>query len=132
MSELAATLPGSAKLVVPRTKVKAFDLSVNSLSALDDFLGKFPVLHEDSEIRTLIEQSAAYLFEVARREYDGVYVTANDPDPVAFVVLVGDVKVTLHGLSRILSRIGDPANNIPFYFEGIASAISSGRSTVLI
>jgi hypothetical protein len=132
MVELAGMLPSNAKLVVPRTRVADFDLSVASLTALDAFLGRFPRLKDESAVTALLEQSAAYLFEVARRRFGGAYLQRDSEDPIVFVVSAEDMQVTLLGLSKVRERVSDPAHDIPFYFAGIGPRIRDGESALLM
>jgi hypothetical protein len=132
--ELAGLLPGNARLMSRRYRPDAFDLSVASLRVLDDFVGELGTKRVDDEaLNSLVNQSAAYLYEVARRRYGGAYVSGDDADPIVFMVVAngGSAQVTLPGLSKIRGRLRDPADNLQFYFAGIAGYLRDGRSGVL-
>lgn len=76
---------------------------------------------------------AIYVGEVARREFGGRYVQGNDEDNPFWLVIGHDVQVGVGVFGKVKGRIvNGPEDSIPFFYDGIASAIVRGHDVTLI
>ncbi len=99
------------------------DYSLSSIHALDAVLeaahlGNLPL----TPMQTV--GAAAYLYEVARREYGGLYEVCDDEDPVVLVTGGPDAEVCLGAIAKVERRIRYGSDEaVPPFFERFKRAV---------
>jgi len=114
---------------VPDTS--SFDYSVASVTALDGVLEQ---AHQGALALTPIQSvgAAAYLYEVARRHYGGLYEVCDDDDPVVLVTGEPDFDVCLCAISKVERRIrGGTAESLPEFFQHYVRAVMDRASITI-
>jgi len=108
-----------------------FDFSIESLQSLDELLdeaGDFEL--EEEQLDSISSMAGCYVFEVARRNFGGVYVWSPDRQQPVLVTGEPDFSVSLLAFDKVKGRIRNGAeDHIPFYFSGYVQAVEKGRST---
>jgi hypothetical protein len=76
--------------------------------------------------------AAAYLFEVARREFGGRYLRGDTENPLVLVVGEPDAAVGILGFAKVRGRVvNGPEDNLGFFYDGISPALARGGSVTL-
>ncbi|MCD0501447.1 hypothetical protein [Bordetella petrii] len=119
--DFLAAVPDSAPL----------DYSVESVTALDAVL-------EDAHLGRLALTpmqtvgAAAYLYEVARRRYGGLYEVCDDEDPVVLVTGEPEFDVCLCAISKVERRVRQGSTEkLPEFFQHYVRAVTSRASDVI-
>ena len=133
MAEQARELAGLAEAVFhPAPLPGPLDFTRSSLEVLDRTLG---VLHDRrAELPISLQNAAAaYIFEVARREFGGRLLSYREEDPLILVVGEPDFEAALAAYSKVRGRVvNGPEDNIPFFYDGLVSAVAQRRSALII
>src|SRR3546814_3302128 len=101
----------------------ALDYSIESVTALD------AVLEEAYQGRLTLTPmqtvgAAAYLYEVGRRHYGGLYEVCDDEDPVVLVTGEPDFDVCLCAISKVERRVcNGAADTLPEFFQPYVRAV---------
>lgn len=99
------------------------DYSLSSIHALDSaleaaHLGNLPL----TPMQTV--GAAAYLYEVARREYGGQYEVCDDEDPVVLVTGGSAAEICLGAIAKVERRIRYGSDEaMPAFFERFIRAV---------
>ncbi|WP_334073084.1 hypothetical protein [Paenibacillus sp. A14] len=108
-----------------------FDFSIESLQSLDELLeeaGDFDL--EEEQLDSISSMAGCYMFEVARRNFGGVYVWSPDRQQPVLITGEPDFSVSLFAFDKVRGRIRNGTeDNIPFYFSGYMQAVEKGRGT---
>lgn len=124
-SEEATRLANLAvEIMATRTGTRP-DFSESSLEIVEDTLDEAAQRLDSltsSQVEGLIQQFGCYILEVGRREFGGVYQWYEHRHQPVLVVEGENYHVALMTWDKVRSRLGgDPADNIPFFYEGFAS-----------
>ena len=114
---------------VPDTS--AMDYSVESIAALDAVL---EAAHRGLLTLTPMQTvgAAAYLYEVARRRYGGLYEVCDDADPVVLVTGEPEFDVCLCAISKVERRVRDGATDtLPEFFQQYVRAVNARASDTI-
>jgi hypothetical protein len=108
-----------------------FDYSVESLKALDAILDELSEFDLDEDILSSASSMAGcYVFEVARRNYGGVYGWSEERDQPYIVTGAPDYSVCLLAFEKVRGRlVNGKEDAIPFYFDGFIAAVEKGKVT---
>lgn len=109
----------------------ALDYSLQSLGALDSVLDD---AHQGRITLTPMQTvgAAAYLYEVARRHYGGLYEVCDDEDPVVLVTGEPEFDVCLCAIAKVERRIrGGEAEALPAFFQRYVSAVNARASVTI-
>ena len=109
----------------------ALDYSLASVSALDEAL---EAAHLGTLALTPMQTvgAAAYLYEVARRAYGGLYEVCDDEDPVVLVCGEPEAEVCFCAIAKVERRIRYGASEaIPPYFELFRAAMEEGQAQTI-
>lgn len=107
------------------------DYSLSSIQALDDaleaaYLGTLPL----TSAQTV--GAAAYLYEVARRAYGGLYEVCDDEDPVVLVCGAPAAEVCFGAIAKVERRIRYGATeSIAPYFGRFVAALGAGQARTI-
>lgn len=114
---------------VPDTS--ALDYSVESITALDTVLEK---AHQGQLALTPMQTvgAAAYLYEVGRRHYGGLYEVCDDEDPVVLVTGEPEFDVCLCAISKVERRVRNgAADTLPEFFQHYVRAVTARASDTI-
>lgn len=79
------------------------------------------------------QSAAAYIFEVARREFGGRYLSYSDDDPIVLVVGEPEFQAGLCGMSKVCGRVRlGNEDNIPFFYDGLVAAVCRRSSATIV
>ncbi|GAB3618270.1 hypothetical protein GCM10027416_28270 [Okibacterium endophyticum] len=109
----------------------ALDYSEASLEVLDGILDDFHTRGEPlpEDLQFL---ASAYVFEVARRQFGGRYLRADEPNPFVLVIGEPEFQVGVLVMGKVLGRaVNGPEDSIPFFYQGIAPLVRGKRSATL-
>ena len=109
----------------------ALDYSLQSIEALDAVLGD---AHHGRLTLTPMQTvgAAAYLYEVARRHFGGLYEVCDDEDPVVLVTGEPEFDVCLCAISKVERRIRDGHTEaLPAFFQRYVSAVNTRASVTI-
>jgi len=109
----------------------ALDYSLASVSALDEAL---EAAHLGTLALTPMQTvgAAAYLYEVARRAYGGLYEVCDDEDPVVLVCGEPEAEVCFCAIAKVERRIRYGASEaIPPYIELFRAAMEEGQAQTI-
>lgn len=107
------------------------DYSIASITALDS------VLEEVHGGRLSLDPmetvgAAAYIYEVARRHYGGLYEVCDDDDPVVLVTGEPEYAVCLCAISKVERRVRNGASErLPEFFLHYLRAVSERCSATI-
>jgi hypothetical protein len=107
------------------------DYTPSSVHALDEaleaaHLGTLPL----TPMQTV--GAAAYLYEVGRRAYGGLYEVCDDEDPVVLVCGEPEAEVCFGAIAKVERRIRyGSAEAIPPYFEQFLMALQAGEARTI-
>lgn len=109
----------------------AFDYSADSLLLLDKLLGEFAKRSGKSDLpmqQDMIAQAGAYVFEVARRIYGGVYVWYEAKHQPILITGLPSFQVSLMAFEKIKDRLlNGEEDSIPVYFQLYAQKVESAK-----
>ncbi|MFC4224983.1 hypothetical protein [Lysinibacter cavernae] len=78
------------------------------------------------------EMVASFVFEVARAEFGGRYVTVNAENPVALVVGEPSAAVLVLAYEKTkLRSVNGPEDSLGFFYDGIAPLVAEGKTATL-
>jgi hypothetical protein len=116
----------AVEIMAERTGIRP-DFSESSLGIVEDTLDEAARRLDrltSSQVEGLIRQFGCYILEVGRREFGGVYQWYEHRHQPVLVVEGENYHVALMTWDKVRSRLeGDPADNIPFFYEGFASRV---------
>ncbi len=76
--------------------------------------------------------AAAYLYEVARRHYGGLYEVCDDDDPVVLVTSEAGFEVCLCAISKVERRLQHgEAEALTTFFQRFVSAVNARESVTI-
>jgi len=132
MAARAARFVGAVEAPDSSIRPGSLDYSPESLEIVDGLLGdlhtKGVALPEDVQVDV-----SAYIFEVARREFGGRYLSGDDENP--FVLMIGepDFQLGVMVMSKVAGRAANgPEDNIPFFYAGIAAPVARRKSATQV
>lgn len=110
----------------------ALDYSIESLFVLDEqLLSQF---HENSHDvdeqmkNDIITQAGSYIFEVARRNFGGIYYWYDSLNQPILVTGQPKFEISLLAFEKVKLRIENgKEDNIPFFFKGYADKVLNAR-----
>src|SRR5690606_31971927 len=109
----------------------SFDYAVASVTALDGVLEQ---AHQGALALTPMQTvgAAAYLYEVARRHYGGLYEVCDDDDPVVLVTGEPEFEVCLCAMAKVERCVRNgPAERLPEFFQHYVRAVTDRRSDTI-
>ncbi|MBO9356818.1 hypothetical protein GG851_22735 [Bordetella petrii] len=109
----------------------ALDYSVESVAALDAVLDE---AHKGRLTLTPMQAvgAAAYLYEIGRRRYGGLYEVCDDDDPVVLVTGEPEFEVCLCAISKVERRLRNGvADALPEFFQHYVRAVSARSSDTI-
>lgn len=129
--QAAAFIAAAVKADGPSTR-ENFDYSRASLDVVDAELELFrqesPVLAEKSAV-----MAASYLFEVARREFGGRYLSGPQSDPFLLVIGEPGFQIGVMALSKVRGRVANGSeDDIGFFYDGIAPLVERRANATLV
>jgi hypothetical protein len=113
---------------------EAPDYSEESLNTIEETLEEasqhVASLTED-EIHGLVQRLGCYVLEVARRSFGGTYHWYEQRSQPVLVVGEPQFHVAIIAWDKVRGRLnGDPADNIPFFYQGFAQRVRSATPGV--
>lgn len=121
-----------AELAVAQFQQQAggrLDYSEKSLLAVDEMLGdasRYKDQMPGETFEAIVELVGSYILDVAYRQYGGVFQW--HPQHKQPVLVVGEPQfhVAMMTFDKVRGRLsGDPADNIPFFFQGFAEKVKT-------
>jgi hypothetical protein len=107
------------------------DFSEASLDVVEAILDEAVEFLEElspEQVEGLIQDFGCYIHEVARRAHGGTYYWLERRDQPILVVGEPEYRIALLTWDRVRSRLkGDPADNIPFYYQGFTARIARAQ-----
>ncbi|MCI8649678.1 MAG: hypothetical protein HFG20_06140 [Anaerotruncus sp.] len=107
-----------------------FDFSVESLTLVDELLRKAAELPENPTlIKNLTNCVGCYIFEVARRNYGGLYYWYSPYNQPVLVTGQPDFEASILAFEKVKERLqGEYAHDISFFFQRFVHAVERGRN----
>jgi len=105
--------------------------------ALDSVVALEAVLDEAYQGRLTLSPmqivgAAAYLYEVARRHYGGLYEVCDDDDPVVLVTGEPEFEVCLCAISKVERRLREgEVEALTTFFQRYVSAVNARESVTI-
>lgn len=108
-----------------------FDYSVLSLLKLDDLLEElFEYQIDDHTLDSVSSMAGCYIFEVARRNYGGLYFWVQERDQPVLVTGEPEYSISIFAFDKVRGRIRNgKEDDIPYYFDGYIEAVERGKHT---
>lgn len=115
-----------------RARAGQLDYSRASLDLVDEILDGF-----DTDNRPLPAdvhfQAAAYIGEVARREFGGRYLAGDEDNPYVLVIGEPHFQIGVMVMGKVAGRVlNGPEDSIPFFYDGIRPLVDRGVSATLV
>ncbi|MBN8666422.1 MAG: hypothetical protein J0M30_02895 [Chitinophagales bacterium] len=109
----------------------AFDYTGDSLLLLDKLMDEFSTHASKMDPRVMqdmIAQAGAYLFEVARRKFGGVYVWFEERHQPVLITGLPDYQVTILAFAKIKDRIENGLeDSIPVFFQQYTEKVTRAK-----
>lgn len=111
----------------------AFDYSLDSLRAVDDYLGRYHETGEPLPDGNLVAASA-YVSETLRATYGGRYLLGPDQqNPLVLVVGEPDCRIGVMVMGKVHGRtVNGPEDSIPFFADGIPGLLARQVDATLV
>lgn len=107
------------------------DFTVESLKKVDAILEDVAEFQEDMEevqVKTIIQKTSAYIFEVARRNYGGKYYWYEQLAQPILVTGQPDFEISLLALEKVKGRLKNgKEDNIPYFFQGYVDRVKKAK-----
>jgi len=117
-------------------RYEGLDYSVASLQTLDKILEDDTELYkhlDDEHKEELIEKAGSYIFEVAARNFGGVYYWYDSLDQPIFVTGQPEFEMGLLAYEKVKGRFENgQEDNIPFFFDGYIQGVRNKESSVIV
>jgi hypothetical protein len=102
------------------------------LAEASDYISEMP----ESQISSLVRLLGCYILEVARTTYGGEYAWIDETKGPVLVVGEPETHIAIATWTKVRGRLsGDPADNIPFFYQGfadVAKVLPSGKRTLFV
>jgi len=128
MSDLQEQISAKANLAVAQLQDRAagtLDFSQGSLTQIEEMLDEASQYIDqmpDDQIEALVSLVGSYIFEVALRQFGGVFYWHTQNNQPVFVTGEPAAHIALITFDKVRSRLrGDVSDNIPFFYEGFAT-----------
>ena len=113
------------------TRFEGFDYSVASLAVIDELLQEasdyLPGMAVE-RVDQIVEQVGAYVFEVARRNFGGIYLWYDAREQPLLVTGLPEFEISLLAYDKVRGRLENgPEDNIPYFFEGYAERVRNAK-----
>lgn len=113
------------------TRFDGFDYSVASLEVIEELLQEASDYLPDmpsERVDQIVEQVGAYVFEVARRNFGGMYLWYDAREQPILVTGMPEFEISLLAYDKVRGRLENgPEDNIPFFFEGYAERVRNAK-----
>ncbi|QRG65925.1 hypothetical protein [Brevibacillus choshinensis] len=108
-----------------------FDYSVQSLRKLDEMLEELCQYQiDDDTLDSVSSMAGSYIFEVARRNYGGLYFWVQERDQPVLVTGEPEYSISIFAFDKVRGRIRNgKEDDIPYYFDGYIEAVEKGKNT---
>jgi hypothetical protein len=110
------------------------DYSEASLTVVEEMLGEtsnFIDAMSASQVESLVPGFGCYILEVARRALGGRYLWHTQRDAPVLVIGEPEFRVAMLTWDKTRGRLsGDEADNIPFFYAGVAEQVRSATHGV--
>lgn len=132
-AELTEAMEGLGRKFVDGADDGRLDYSPESLVAVDEYLDR---MHQ-RRVTLSQEQwygAAAYIFEVARRQYGGRYLRGHDEEN-PFVLVIGEpeFQIGFCAMGKVQGRVRNGMeDNIPFFYQGLERPVSQRSDATII
>jgi len=108
------------------------DYSKESIALVDNILQDFHLQKEPlpDDLHFL---ASAYVFECARKQYGGRYMSGDEPN--AFVLVIGepDCQIGFCAMGKLLDRVANgQEDNLQFFYDGIEAPFQEKRDVALV
>lgn len=128
MSDLQEEVHRAAERAVVMAKSRggaSLDYSEASLAVVEEILAEAARYASELSAKAremLVEDFGSYVLEVARLRYGGVYSWMEHPEQPVLVFGEPSCHIAIATWDQVRGRLsGDPAYNIPFFYEGFSS-----------
>ena len=107
------------------------DFTVKSLIIVDTILEEvadFQVEMDEMQRKTIIQKTASYIFEVARKNYGGRYYWYDQLTQPILVTGQPDFEISLLALEKVKGRLKNgKEDNIPYFFQGYVERVVNAK-----
>ena len=107
------------------------DFTVKSLTIVDTILEEvadFQVEMDEMQRKTIIQKTASYIFEVARKNYGGRYYWYDQLTQPILVTGQPDFEISLLALEKVKGRLKNgKEDNIPYFFQGYVERVVNAK-----
>jgi hypothetical protein len=135
MNDFAAEIAKTAEeaaVTWARQGKRGLDFSQDSLETVEEMLSEaaaFIAEMDEEQVRYLVQSMGCYILEVARRSFGGKYYWYDQRDQPVLVVGEPGFKIAILTWDRVKLRLaGDPADNIPFFYQGFAERVRKAKT----
>lgn len=96
----------------------------NILEEVSDYLNEM----EEVQVKTIIQKTSAYIFEVARKNYGGKYFWYEQLAQPILVTGQPDFEISLLALEKVKGRLKNgKEDNIPYFFQGYMDRVEKAK-----
>lgn len=117
----------------------SLDFSESSLSIVEEMLAEASAYISEMsqpEISSLVQLLGCYVLEVARTTYGGEYAWLDEARGPVLIVGEPTTHIAIATWAKVRGRLsGDPADNIPFFYQGfadMASTLPAGKRMLFV
>ena len=111
-----------------RQRGRVLDYSEESLKIVEEMLEEISASGASAKADSVATVFSSYILEVGRRQFGGKYSWYQKGNQPVLVVGEPRFSIAIITLDRVRSRMrGDPADNIPFFFEGFSSRVRKAK-----
>lgn len=131
MEQLMSDIIAAAEYFVENFSGRGeFDYSVDSLRRVDDLLDEIgDYITDEDKIWDICTVAGSYVFEVARRNYGGVYYWIQREKQPILAAGEPDFSVSIKAWEKVRGRLENgPEDDIPFYIAGFREHIEKGKA----
>lgn len=115
------------------------NFSESSLSIVEEMLAEasdYISQMSQPEISSLVQLLGCYVLEVARTTYGGEYAWLDEARGPVLIVGEPATHIAIATWAKVRGRLsGDPADNIPFFYQGfadMASTLPAGKRKLFV
>lgn len=117
----------------------SLDFCESSLSMVEEMLAEASAYISEMsqpEISSLVQLLGCYVLEVARTTHGGEYAWLDEARGPVLIVGEPTTHIAIATWAKVRGRLsGDPADNIPFFYQGfadMASTLPAGKRTLFV
>ena len=129
LEEYGSTTPlVNPNILFGRNMEKAKGWFLKKVDSILEDVAEFQEDMEEVQVKTIIQKTSAYIFEVARRNYGGKYYWYEQLAQPILVTGQPDFEISLLALEKVKGRLKNgKEDNIPYFFQGYVDRVKKAK-----